>query len=114
MNNLYHPDVWVVVRFAGRDVPNREMYKILAGWYGGYTTGDSWKLNSGITKISHDDQYYFVDGYSGSTYRCHKDAERVNMMTDGIFQSLRTQSEQSGKDVKIDIVPIDSVKDLFR
>lgn len=109
----YNPDVWVVVKFAGADVPDGELYKILAGWYGGYLGADSWKFNSGITKITPDGDVFAVDGYSGSTYRCHRAAERVNLMTQGIFQQYSEGYKQRGKRVTMEIVPIDSILEKF-
>ena len=66
----YIPDNWVIIKIKGED-PH---YRVLAGWSGGYTTGDSWRMNSGITKVEvRQDQYIFY-GSSGSQYICHKDA----------------------------------------
>ena len=55
-NYNYTPDKWVMLKFThgGQDV-----YKILASFYGGYLDGDSWKLNSGVTKVEEDDKYYY-------------------------------------------------------
>ena len=64
----YTPDRWVVLELTYGETVIR---KVFAGWYGGYGGGDSWKLNSGITKVRLDDGLYEFDGYSGSTYRCH-------------------------------------------
>jgi hypothetical protein len=112
--SVYTPDVWVIVKFSGNKVPDGELYKVLAGWFGGYNGADSWKLNSGITEISQDDNFYYVDGYSGSTYVCHKDTERTNMMTHGIFQQYSEAYKQNGHDVKMEIVPIETILDKFK
>ena len=63
---MYNPDRWVVIK-------NPHCYKVFATWSGGYTHGSSWKLNSGITHCEQDGDYLVFHGYSGSTYRCHKD-----------------------------------------
>jgi len=42
----YYPDRWVVVKIG-----EENLYKVFACWYGGYARGDSWKLNSGITRV---------------------------------------------------------------
>lgn len=66
----YTPDRWIVLEIKH---PNREpVRKLFAGWYGGFTTGDSWKLNSGIVNIRVDEfgSLYEFDGLSGSTYYC--------------------------------------------
>jgi len=44
---MYNPDNWVVIKMNGDD-PH---YRVLAGWSGGYLDGDSWRMNSGITRV---------------------------------------------------------------
>lgn len=66
----YTPDNWVVIKLSGDD-PH---YRILAGWSGGYTTGDSWRMNSGITRVEEDEHYFYFYGTSGSCYDCRKTA----------------------------------------
>jgi hypothetical protein len=68
--NEYTPDRWVVVKIEGPDFPLH--YKVFACWYGGFLGADSWKLNSGITKITKQDEFYLFEGYSGSVYKCHE------------------------------------------
>jgi hypothetical protein len=112
--SVYTPDVWVIVKFSGNKVPDGELYKVLAGWFGGFAGADSWKLNSGITKIKKKKKVYSVSGYSGSVYECHQDAERTNMMTHGIFQQYSEAYKQNGHDVKMEIVPIETILDKFK
>ena len=60
-----YPDGWVILKIEGTD-PH---YRVFASWY-----GDSWRMNSGITKCVYnpeEDEYSFF-GYSGSVYICHK------------------------------------------
>lgn len=68
MNRHYFPDNfpdnWVVIFLNGSE-PH---YKILAGWSGGYAQGDSWRLNSGITKVEETESAYSFYGSSGSCY----------------------------------------------
>jgi hypothetical protein len=64
----YCPDEWLVIRIKPTNI-----YRVFASWYSGYTLGDSWRINSGITKVMLLDEYYYFSGYSGSTYECHKD-----------------------------------------
>ena len=35
---------------------------------------DSWKLNSGITSLKEEGDYYLFSGSSGSLYKCHKNS----------------------------------------
>ena len=82
---MYKPDNWVVIKLKGDD-PH---YRVLAGWSGGYTTGDSWRMNSGITKVEEDDGAYYFSGSSGSTYRCGKGAYTLRMNNAYIWNQLK-------------------------
>jgi hypothetical protein len=66
----YLPDNWVVLKITK---PDMTYYRVLGGWSGSYLTGDSWRLNSGIVKVTEDENYYNFFGSSGSCYQCHKD-----------------------------------------
>ena len=68
---MYKPDRWVVFKIVNND---ETLYKVFGMWYGGYTAGDSWRLNSGITKFEEvNDQYHF-HGTSGSIYVGYKNS----------------------------------------
>ena len=73
----YNPDSWVVFKITG--VEEKDFYKVLAGWSGGYLDGDSWRINSGIVKVEDDGDYWNFIGDSGSVYRCHKQGEAMRM-----------------------------------
>ena len=69
--NEYFPDQWELVKISGTD-PH---YRVFGSWSGGYLNGDSWRLNSGITKCVESEEYpgrYEFIGHSGSKYICHK------------------------------------------
>lgn len=89
MNNEYYPDNWVVLKIDTKDSP--VLYKILAGWSGGYLQGDSWRMNSGITKVEDAGEYWKFYGHSGSCYACHKDQYRLRMNSAGIYNKLKKQ-----------------------
>lgn len=82
---MYTPDKWIILKIKYK---TETLYKVLAGWSGSYLEGQSWKLNSGINKISMDGDYYLFEGYSGSTYKCHKNAYGTNMITSGVLADL--------------------------
>ena len=85
---IYQPDNWVVLKIK----PGKgafPIYKVLAGWSGGYLDGDSWRMNSGITEVKQDGDYYEFYGYSGSCYRCHKNTYRLTMATSGVYNQLK-------------------------
>jgi hypothetical protein len=78
------PDKWAIIGFKGPD----EHHRVLAGWYGGYLYGDYWRINSGITKVEEDGDYYLFHGYSGSVYKCHKDSYGLSSLTAGVYLGL--------------------------
>lgn len=88
----YFPDAWVMVEIKTPD--NEPIRKVLAGWSGGYLDGDSWKLSSGVTETEEDGDYYVFTNYSGSVYRCHKESQRLIMITSGILQSYQEQVKE--------------------
>jgi hypothetical protein len=61
---MYTPDRWLLIKINGKD-PH---YRVFASWYGGYLGSDSWRMNSGVTKVSEDDEFYRFHGSSGSVY----------------------------------------------
>ena len=90
----YNPDKWVVVKIIGKDTP--PVHKVFACWYGGYLDGDSWKLNSGITAVKENGDYYFFDGSSGSCYACRKGSYGTNLYGQGVLNNLIDKIERAG------------------
>ena len=77
------PDNWVVVKV------DEDFYKVLAGWSGGYLDGDSWRLNSGISEVKDDGDYWLFIGASGSVYQCHKKGYGTRMNIAGRAKQLQ-------------------------
>jgi hypothetical protein len=94
MNEDYCPDNWVVLKITNDYKP---LYKVLAGWSGGYTTGDSWRMNSGITHAEDAGEYWKFYGSSGSCYRCHKKGYRLTMANSGVYNQLKENVELMDK-----------------
>ncbi len=86
----YTPDNWVILNLKAGKLDSG-FYKVLAGWSGGYLDGDSWRMNSGITKVEQDDNCYYFYGESGSCYKCHKDSYGLRMNNVHIYNSLKKQ-----------------------
>lgn len=84
----YKPDRWVMLKF---NVGDETFYKVLAGWGGSYLEGQSWKLNSGVTHVELDGDYYLFSGYSGSVYKCHKDSYGTTSLTASIYSGWKDQ-----------------------
>jgi hypothetical protein len=81
----YTPDNWVIIKFGGSDLH----YRVLAGWSGGYTTGDSWRMNSGIVRHEFDGDYWYFYGSSGSCYKCHVNAYCLRMNNAYVWRELQ-------------------------
>ena len=88
----YTPDNWVVLKI---EVNNETLYKVLAGWSGGYLDGDHWRMNSGITEVTEEDDCFVFHGYSGSAYRCHKKTYGLRMNNAGVYESLKNKFEDA-------------------
>ncbi len=81
----YTPDNWVVIKLSGDD-PH---YRVLAGWSGGYLGGDSWRMNSGITRVEDDEHLWLFYGSSGSFYDCNKNSYCLRMNNAHIWTQLQ-------------------------
>lgn len=96
----YCPDNWVIIKLK---YDNDSHYRILAGWSGGYASGDAWRMNSGITKVEEDDRAYHFFGSSGSMYICGKRSYGIRMNNAHIW----TQLQEIYKD-KVEMMPEDT------
>ena len=79
------PDSWVVLKIT---TETGVIYKVLAGWSGGYLDGDSWRLNSGINIIFEREDSVDFYGNSGSLYHCRKGSYGLRMGTSGIYNDM--------------------------
>ena len=96
----YTPDGWQILKLA---FPGKAVYyRILAGWGGGYTQGQSWKLSSGITGIQETDDCYVIINASGSVYNCRKTSNRMLGMMGGILSSVQNEHPEAITVVDID------------
>lgn len=84
----YFPDNWVVVKIKDGSA-GKQLYKVLGGWSGGYLDGDSWRMNSGICKVTEEGDHLKFWGFSGSCYVCHKDSYGLRMNNSGIYDYLK-------------------------
>ena len=99
------PDRWVVLELIS---PKQTIRKVFAGWYGGYLGSDTWKLNSGITDIREQDDLFEFDGYSGSTYFCHRNSYGMSGYMHSVLTSWLNQAEASGN-VQINIIELEDI-----
>lgn len=68
--STYTPDRWVIVKIQKEG--GKPYFRVFAGWYGGFTQGDSWKMSSGIEKSIDRGDHYEIHNASGSIYKCWK------------------------------------------
>jgi hypothetical protein len=102
--NTYYPDKWVVIKLSGGEVDGTP-YKVFGCWYGGYMGSDSWKVNSGITKVVFEDGIYTFDGVSGSSYKCPVNGYGLSSYGVGVLNRMISASKGIG--VTIEILPED-------
>ena len=100
MSREYVPDCWVVLELGDA---NRTIRKVFAGWYGGYTQGDSWKLSSGITEAQEFDNRWEFKNHSGSLYICYKNANRMSGYMSGIYSNWTAEAKDAGHYVVKDV-----------
>lgn len=100
----YNPDKWVMLKIESK---GQTTYKILASWAGSYLYGQSWKLNSGCTRIEDDGQCYLFHGYSGSVYRCHKSAYGMTSYTHGVYANFQ-EDVKDAEGVSLTLMPEDT------
>jgi hypothetical protein len=81
---MYTPDKWLLIKINGKD-PH---YRVFASWYGGYMGSDSWRMNSGITSVTEDDNFYYFHGSSGSTYNCHKKSHGISGYGSSVLNNI--------------------------
>lgn len=102
--NEYTPDKWVVVKIKGKSFPLT--YKVFGCWFGGFLNGNSWKLNSGITKVTEKDNCYYFEGYSSSIYVCTKGSYGTHLYGAGVLEDIIKRSQEI--DVNVEILPEDT------
>ena len=100
----YIPDKWIVVKISSDKY--QPIHKVFACWYGGWAGSDSWKLNSGITKVTLEGYVYSFEGSSGSVYECHKDVYGTNMYGAGVLDNMISNAAKNG--ITIEILPEDT------
>ena len=77
-----HPDYWTLLSMGG-------YYKVLSSFYGGYLSGESWRMSSAVTDIKLKGDTFLITTQSGNVYHCRKDSKGMNSMATGIYEALR-------------------------
>lgn len=92
--NDYTPDKWAIVHITSKEHPPID--KVVGSWYGNFGSGDSWRMNSGIEKVIETEDFYEVEGYSGSVYHCRKGCQGMSAYTEMVMNNMATQLEEGG------------------
>lgn len=110
--NTYTPDSWAPVLIESKE--HGSVYKILAGWYGGYLGSDSWKLSSGVEKIivSEDGTALTMPQSSGSTYIVGMHTH-VTMLMGSALADFEKKAEESGL-FTIKIITVEELLEAFK
>lgn len=105
----YIPDKWILLRM---EINGKPITKVYANWYGGYREGDSWRINSGISKYTETDNYYIFYGNSGSIYNCYKDNIGTNRYGDNILDNILNQAKEKGHTITV-FNEIEKIKEVL-
>lgn len=100
---MIYPDKWAIVKISQSN-DTSPLYKILAGFYGGYAGADGWRLNSGIKSFEKEGDRWIFYGYSGSVYSCHENSNGFNTASLGFYLQYKD---------KFDIVDIEELKNTI-
>ena len=65
MNISQQPDALCILKITDGD---HVYYKLFASW----RSDDRWKINSGVSGVTEDENYYYFYGFTGSCYQCAK------------------------------------------
>lgn len=92
--NIYIPDKWVIIKLTSHVGTH---YRVVGSWYGGYTSGDSWKISSGIEAAHYEDYKYIFPQTSSSIYHCDEDNYGMSFYTQEVLISYMNRADESGE-----------------
>lgn len=95
----YTPDGWAFLKIQVEGCDPR--IKVFGSWSGGYLNGDSWRVNSGCTKIEEDESGYIVSGYSGSQYILNKQNNHITSYNKGVLEDMIQELQSYGHKAEI-------------
>ena len=105
------PDYYQFIRITSPH-DTSSITKLFCVWGGGYTRGDSWKINSGVSKVERTEHGWDVYGYSGSCYTVFAEGEgNMNAYGSGVLQSIISKAEAGG--ISLELVSLGNVIDEF-
>lgn len=95
----YAPDKFVVIKILHN---NETIYKVFGMWSGGYLSGDSWRMNSGIESIKIIGDKVLFMGYSGSVYEVYKQSESVTAYGGAVLSNIIDKSNGVAEVIDLD------------
>lgn len=95
----YTPDGWAFLKIQVEGCD--PIVKVFGSWFGGYLSGDSWRVNSGCTKIEEDENEYIVSGYSGSQYILNKQNNYITSYNKGVLEDMIQELQSYGHKAEI-------------
>lgn len=98
----YYPDRWLVVSIKNNQ--GEIHYRVFATWKGGYTSGDSWQLNSGIVRVEETEGTFDFYGESGSCYSCGKGFYGATVYGESVLNRMIETAEG----LEIEVLPEDT------
>lgn len=114
--STYQPDSWKIVVIDSAKYG--KIYKVLASWYGGFTTGDSWKLSSGIESVEITEgeygKIYTMPQSSGSVYVLNQNSEHISGIMGNVFRSFADEAEDSKGAFTIKMIELAELLEVFK
>ena len=87
--NIYTPDRWVLVELTHK---GEKIRKVFSGNYGGYLSGDTWKISSETIKTLDKGDYFEFHQHSGSIYHCYKSNYGLSMYMQTVLNRYISQN----------------------
>jgi hypothetical protein len=97
----YSPDRWIILKIT---TPAETIYKVLAGWWGGYLGSDRWRLNSGIKSSTFSDDTFYFQSLTDSIYVCHKESYGMTGLMMSVYSSMREAVEEQGEGMILELI----------
>lgn len=113
MSREYNLDLWRLVRLGK---PGNLYYRIFGCWYGGFASGDSWKLSSGVEedKASFDGDWFTLPQSSGSVYKIHKNNQGLSGYGRGVIMSFVKEAQDSNSELTFDVIPEEEALQILK
>lgn len=97
---IYTPDGYKIIKIQAYE-SEEFILKVFGSWSGGYTKGDSWRVNSGITAIEEDEDVYIVYGNSRSRYVLSKTHNSITSYNTRVLTDMIEELCSYGHNVEI-------------